>query len=350
MQRDRNHQTDTDPHRPELDLRPCAPILALPNELICEIFGYVDGPAVLAEVCRHWRRIALSRPTFWSRLVLRLNDSTLEKTWVAARLSLLRSGSTPFSLSLRYGPNFVRWCGLGSLFTDFLGDIVNHLSRLERLDIRVILHGDTAQFLRLPMPQLTHLSISVRCLNSSVTMVESSVPELRSIDFYRFTPLGGFECPWRQLTSLSFDHIDFDDLHGVLLTTPALVHCAVSRMRRSFTHAITQAPKPKIVLEHLQSLRFSLYELHENPVHGVYPLSFFGLKKLRSLRLLQIPETYLHYPAYTDVLELVQESGCRLEELRVIDVTFTSEQTWIDTFPSVSVSFLRQLPDSAITV
>ncbi|KAJ7665152.1 hypothetical protein DFH06DRAFT_1323550 [Mycena polygramma] len=358
VHRERKHQSDTDLRRllhetgsmrPQLGACP-HPVFTLPDELIAEIFTHVRDPMLVAQVCRAWREIAFYFPSLWSCILLRLSRTRLKKNWALVETFLLRSGGLPLSLSLKYGPDDGGSFELGTKFVDFLRDLANTHSRLEHLDVGVILYGDELQFLRIPMPNLTHLTLSMDPVHATCAPVAMSVPELRSIAFRRFHPSARFYFPWKQITSVTFNRIEFLHLRDVLRSTPALVHCAVTRMERSFMHSIDNEldPAGELELEHLQSLRFSLYEREENPVHGVFPLSY--MTKLRSLRILEIPETFLHYPSYTDVLDLVMRSGCRLEVLRIIDLTFTSEQTWRATFPSTSVSFHRQLPNSAITV
>ncbi|KAJ7665172.1 hypothetical protein DFH06DRAFT_1323574 [Mycena polygramma] len=356
VHRERRHQSDTDPRRllhetgsmrPQLGACP-HPVFTLPDELIAEIFTHVRDPILVAQVCRAWREIAFYFPSLWSCILLRLSRTRLKKNWALVETFLLRSGGLPLSLSLKYGPDDGGSFELGTKFVDFLRDLANTHSRLEHLDVGVILFGDELQFLRIPMPNLTHLTISMDCMFTAFSSVAMSAPQLRSINFHRFNPYKDFSFPWEQITSLTFDHIEFLHLRDILMITPALVHCGVMHMERSPMGFIEIKPELKLELEHLQSLRFSIYDREENPVHGVFPLSY--MTKLPSLRILEIPETYLHHPSYTEVLDLVRASGCRLEVLRIIDLTFTSEQTWRAMFPTTSVSFHRQLPDSAITV
>jgi hypothetical protein len=90
----------------------------------------------------------------------------------------------------------------------------------------------------------------------------------------------------------------------------------------------------------LESLIFSLYNFDEHSLFGIFPISHMTLP---ALRILQIPETYIHYPSFDALLAFVSKSGCSLEELRIIDLTHTSEQVYRDKFSAIpSLSFHRQ--------
>ncbi|KAJ6482345.1 hypothetical protein C8R47DRAFT_1218015 [Mycena vitilis] len=293
------------------------PVYTLPDELIADIFTHVRDPMLVAQVCRTWRETALHFPSLWSCILLRLSRTRLEKNWALVETFMLRSGGLLLSLSLKYGPDDEGSSHLGTKFVDFLHDLANTHSRLEHLDVGVILSGDELQFLRVPMPNLTHLTVSMDRICTANSPVAMTVPQLRSITFYCFNPYNlplykKLAFPRHQITSLNFDCVKFLHLRDVLMTTPALVHCAVSRMEHSSMGPTPEWLQPKLELEHLQSLRFYLYDYEENPVrvHDVFPLSY--MTKLPSLRILEIPETYLHYPSYTDVLNLVVRSGCML--------------------------------------
>src|ERR1700733_15289970 len=87
-----------------------SPIRRLPPELLGEIFRYClpqnyhekgDHKAVMlpSHVCKHWRDVALSTPTLWTNIDLRVTNETLESRAALVITWFARSGS---SLSLSF--------------------------------------------------------------------------------------------------------------------------------------------------------------------------------------------------------------------------------------------------------
>ncbi|KAJ6522129.1 hypothetical protein DFH09DRAFT_1330770 [Mycena vulgaris] len=326
------------------------PVITLPNEITSEIFIHAldlpslntqsPAPTVLAQVCRHWRNIALSLPMLWSTISLKIARKTLENRLIMANTWLDRSGTHPLSITFNHGPDDHGVTSPGVKFAQFLLEISRHFFRLKHLEVGVTLIGPSLQLVQSRMPQLTHLALWMDRLHTPdapVVISPETFPLLRSLELHHFHPFTSVIFPWKQITTLICDHIDYRHLRSILEQTPALLHCEVSHMRS----AVGPSEKP-ITLPHLESLIFSLYPPDENPVHRLFPISAMTLP---ALRILQIPETYLHYPAFDVLLALVSRSECRLEKLRIIDLTYTSKQTYKDKFPSIpSLSFRRQFP------
>jgi hypothetical protein len=113
--------------------------------------------------------------------------------------------------------------------------------------------------------------------------------------------------------------------------TPALLHCAVSCMWCGL------ATLSHVMLPHLESLIFSLYDFDEHLLFGIFSISYMTLP---ALCILQIPETYVHYPSFDMLLAFVSRSWCSLEELHIINLTHTSDQAYRDKFSAIpSLSF-----------
>ncbi|KAJ7686417.1 hypothetical protein B0H17DRAFT_1136965 [Mycena rosella] len=118
-------------------------------------------------------------------------------------------------------------------------------------------------------------------------------------------------------------------------------HCMIDDMLRGPTSG-----KTSITLPHLESLVFLLYVPDKNPIHHIFPIS---MMELPALRILEIPETYLRHPSCDDLHVLVDSWECSLQELRIIDLAQTSEQTYIEKFPSIPlISFHRQVPRAIV--
>ncbi|KAJ7678797.1 hypothetical protein B0H17DRAFT_1131104 [Mycena rosella] len=338
----------------QLDLRKYT-VLTLPSEIVSEIFLHAldprslntrsPAPTVLAQVCGHWREIALSLPALWSTLSLKLNRATVTNRLAMANTWLTRSGARPLSISLRYGPEFGGITHLGAEFLQFIDEISSAFFRLEHLDVGVHLSGASLKLLQYPMPKLKHLTLWMDRLHTEddvpLVMSPEAVPLLRSLEIRHYHPFGTLVLPWKQLTTLKCNYIEYRHLKKILEQTSALSHCMIDDMLRGPT-----SDKTSITLPHLESLVFSLYAPDENPIHHIFPIS---MMELPALRILEIPETYLRHPSCDDLRVLVDSWGCSLQELRIIDLAQTSERTYIEKFPSIpSISFHRQVPRAIV--
>ncbi|KAJ7656875.1 hypothetical protein DFH06DRAFT_1328418 [Mycena polygramma] len=330
------------------------PVLTLPVEITAEIFGHAvslpsvgAGPPtciVLSQICRPWRAIAFAYPILWSVIPVRINDDNLESMWTMVQILLARSQLCPRFVVLRYAPNDLA-VATTDRFHQFLSYLLRHSDVLEHLDIGVNLSGAPLRLLERPMPQLRHLTLWVDRLftyglPNPVVMSSENVPKLHSIKLHRFTPPENLTLPWAQITILTCDDIEYDDLRFILLQTPALVHCAVSRLRRGSAGPPSDQIIHETALLHLEFLSFTLYEPEEDPFDCIFPLA--AMLFLPSLRILQLPEAYLQYSSRDNLLELVNKR--RLEELHIIDRTYIPEQTYLDKLPFIpSIFFPRQL-------
>ncbi|KAJ7656888.1 hypothetical protein DFH06DRAFT_1328431 [Mycena polygramma] len=329
-------------------------VLTLPVEITADIFGHAvslpsigAGPPtciVLSQVCRPWRAIALAYPILWSIIPVKINRKNLENMLIVARLLLARCWLRPRFVVLRYAPDDSDVTATDR-FYQFLSSMLRHSGNLEHLDIGVTLSDAPLRLLARPMPQLRHLTLWVDRLFTygqphPVVMSSATVPRLHSIKLHRFIPDENLTLPWAQITTLTCDSIQYRDLRSILLQTPALVHCAVSRLRRGAAGPASSQIIPEEALLRLESLSFTHYEPEEDPFHRVFPIA--AMQSLPSLRILQVPETYLQYPSFNDLLLLVNQ--CRLEELHIIDRTYIPEQTYLDKLPFIaSIFFPRQL-------
>ncbi|KAJ6466006.1 hypothetical protein C8R47DRAFT_1224139 [Mycena vitilis] len=299
--------------------------LTLPVEVLGEIFGHVHDPTVLLAVCGHWNDVALSLPLLWSTFTLRFSLLTLPKKLPMARTLLMRSRRCPLFLTLRYGPDRLGSSIIGWEFYNLLLNTLghsNHFLRLEYLDVGVSLISTSLELLRTPMPMLKHLCLWLDRIYTTelLAMLPQTFPRLHSIELRHVLMTPSVELPWQQITTLRCDDIQCRQFLEIIAQTPALVECEISRLHRGVDDHIGIPP-----LKHLQSLVFTQYEPEEDLRRTLFPVSTLTVP---ALRLLQIPETYLHSPSYDDLLKLVKRSQCRLEELRVIDLTYTSEQTF----------------------
>lgn len=97
------------------------PIRRLPPEILAEIFNFHvsslqpdsslnprEGPWLLSQICSQWRRVALSLPRLWSRIILHLQEQSKDPSEMAITqrslsfylgLQLERTASYPLSVS-----------------------------------------------------------------------------------------------------------------------------------------------------------------------------------------------------------------------------------------------------------
>ncbi|KAJ7224574.1 hypothetical protein GGX14DRAFT_557434 [Mycena pura] len=92
------------------------PALTLPNELMTHIFLYClpphgrvrpnpkTGPLLVAQICRHWRAVALSFPRLWASIALDLTvESVINQKIALVGLWLSRASRSPLSITIN-GP------------------------------------------------------------------------------------------------------------------------------------------------------------------------------------------------------------------------------------------------------
>ncbi|KAJ7704548.1 hypothetical protein B0H17DRAFT_1193755 [Mycena rosella] len=117
-------------------------VLTLPNEIVSEIFVHFlpvyphsppligpRSPALLGQVCRKWRDIALSTPELWRAVRLTLNKKRRrEQQLRLLETSLERSGSCRLSIELCFKSNDA---DSGTWELPFLQTIARHLLTVE---------------------------------------------------------------------------------------------------------------------------------------------------------------------------------------------------------------------------
>ncbi|KAJ7665163.1 hypothetical protein DFH06DRAFT_1323563 [Mycena polygramma] len=332
VQHDRIHRTQTDPHRLLPTPRSLThPIHTLPNELIAEIFSHICDPTLVTQICRHLRDVALSCPSLWSTISLTPNHYNLHSQLAMTKEWSTRSGGRPLSVTIDDGgpANSQAFAPPSALYAELVLPMLTHrdtLSRLERLDFWVDLSSSSLKLLQTEMPNLTHLGLSanrVRTLfgKGPVVVSPQTFPRLRSFELRSVFKIPSVEIPYAQITTLRFDDIEYCQLRDILAKTTALVHCEASNIRSGGLD-----DGKMLRMEHLQSLVFSHrrwdYSRWEDVVFPIAAMT------LPSLRILQVPEIFLNHPSHEGVLSLVERSGCRLEELRIIGLAYTSEATF----------------------
>ncbi|KAJ7128716.1 hypothetical protein C8R44DRAFT_778553 [Mycena epipterygia] len=194
------------------------PVLTLPNEITSEIFfqsldsserlpSDPSSPLFLGHICRKWREIALSTPSLWSTIEIKIintHDSALRllETWLA------RSRDCCLTVSIFHS------CPELASAHKFVDAILPHHKRWWKIqlvipfrDIPVI--GDE-------LPLLEELSIGRYDWNDVAEPAEAALPltmfqgapKLRKVGFIRLNP-NAFALPWEKITWICLLNVQF---------------------------------------------------------------------------------------------------------------------------------------------
>ncbi|EJD42895.1 hypothetical protein AURDEDRAFT_168143 [Auricularia subglabra TFB-10046 SS5] len=127
------------------------PVIALPPELVAEIFRYLDFAHRLAvsHVCWSWRRSALSNPSLWSTYTVPVRVSVQRRIHQVSGLAALLARSSPLPFKLR--------CH-GAATGGILDLVIAHMARVEVLDFGVLQTDDWRRLLEVEAPLLKHFA------------------------------------------------------------------------------------------------------------------------------------------------------------------------------------------------
>ncbi|EPS94733.1 hypothetical protein FOMPIDRAFT_1063054 [Fomitopsis schrenkii] len=158
-------------------LNTLTPISVLPPEVLCEVFLHVAGVGdrdngigshsygwiCITHVCKHWRAVALSCPSLWSKLTV-----TRQRPWMtellarSKRAPLYVTATLPRFLPVRFGPPL----------DSPLATVLEHLARIRSLSItnQNSLTSQIVQLLDKPAPLLESLVIRNQAATSYVPL------------------------------------------------------------------------------------------------------------------------------------------------------------------------------------
>ncbi|KAJ7663134.1 hypothetical protein DFH06DRAFT_344885 [Mycena polygramma] len=289
------------------------PVLTLPPEIVTQIFvaclpshGRVrpsphTPPLTLAQICRHWREIALSSSELWSSVDILLSPQFMHAAWFGLRplpdppiyealpmieLWFSRAKERPLSLTVR--------STRGELPKPLLTLISAMAGRLYRLELKLS-HKDFEFLGKNPaaFPRLEKLAIcSEADLHPDTYNTFRDTPCLSKLKIAHDYALVSDLPPL--LTSLEIRQMSLRHLPEVLNQCPRLLHITVD-MEFSWSTQVITVP-------HLQSLVF----------HG----SSLDCLNLPDLRRLDVDTE--HQSAFPTLPLVLARSGCLLEHLGLV--------------------------------
>ncbi|KAJ7704544.1 hypothetical protein B0H17DRAFT_1126858 [Mycena rosella] len=311
------------------------PVLTLPNEIVSEIFVHFlpvyphrspligpRSPALLGQICRKWRDIALSTPALWRAVRLTLNKKRrLEQQLHLLESYLERSGSFRLSIELWFSDAATR------RELPFLQTIARHCARWEHLKLYT-----STKFLSSiegPLPLLRCFQIGMSGghpdAQHSSTPAFLMAPLLSRVHMRSYHDSHFRILPWSQLTVLAVKWIAVHEFMDVLSCTVNLVFCQFGLYDRG----IDQHLRKDVALPSLETLILS-----ESLICG-RQLGGLRLLALPALCRLQVAEPFLQPDPIGTLLSLASRSGCILQELCITSSSLPSD-VYRTALPSVA--------------
>ncbi|KDQ65177.1 hypothetical protein JAAARDRAFT_53071 [Jaapia argillacea MUCL 33604] len=314
------------PHEEGVLPTPWPPILTLPNEITAEIFecclpsdrfitpDSMDAPLLIAQVCGHWRRIALSTPRLWSRICIDDDDPIIhdeipftKSTLPLMRTWLSRSSNCPLKIAFS---NTGRKTN-PSLVKAILLEIWDYRDRWEEITLaapcRRLHHISWSSSGTRGFPLLKVFSIQSlsRMANTSppfpVIQIKPA-PLLTAFIAHSPIPPPPFCAPWAQLKSIKIRSFgSMSECYDVLRQCAKLSSCEVAIRSQSDDGRSEFAP---IVLPNLTEL-----DIHAN-AHLDLLLDSLTVPRLTKLRIWALAPS-----VRAPILNLITRSRCLIQSL-----------------------------------
>ncbi|KAJ7461381.1 hypothetical protein B0H11DRAFT_2056944 [Mycena galericulata] len=327
------------------------PVLTLPIEITSRIFVHClpghrrvrpsrsTAPLILAQICRHWRDVALSTCELWSSIYFD-NPLSFDSTSVALgrpivprdsgarallQTWLSRAKAHPISLGLNHEFRVVP-PALVSLVSAFSGQI-------QDLDLHLFPEQfDRLQPFHVAFPRLLHLATQHSSENDLRHLL-ANAPSLRELRLLGKDFSLNFSLPLLTHLEIS-EEISSRTFLDILAKFPLLEHLNFS-LRDSEVHTIPQISIPTVgIFPRLSSLATCS--------NGTYALHLVSFPNLTKLKLPSFAEPTAVFPFHS-------RSACTIEHL-VLPLTGCDEEpeevaTWLKEFPSVAVLIIPDCPD-----
>ncbi|KAJ7737003.1 hypothetical protein DFH07DRAFT_966693 [Mycena maculata] len=298
------------------------PVLTLPPEITSRIFlkclpfhGRVQpsatkAPLVLAQVCRHWRDVALATARLWSSIDLEFQNIPDNGTIPLLRTWLSRAKRSPISLMLQLPYD-------QPISKEVLSVIPSYAAQLRWLELRA--SASDCEALRVTCSDFPVLrDLAMTCYGSgpgplSIFRNASSLREIRLP--YRSFPNGVFFQSYLSLHTLQLREMSVATLVHMLTDFPQLLHLdtgisdytpfdnagvvpVTANLESLIIQSREDAPDPP-VLDYLTLPKLCRLELHHPP--QLQALSSF---RIRSACILE--HLALQVSSYTEVWELMR--------------------------------------------
>ncbi|KAJ7036614.1 hypothetical protein C8F04DRAFT_1095119 [Mycena alexandri] len=298
-------------------MRLAAPILALPPEILAEIFVHClpgspdpqDAPYLLCHVCRQFREVAVSTPRLWSSLCVSFNDAKryLDFCRNGVEIWLSRARSLPLSLTLS---------------DDWDRDLFSYPHPEDTLLPAVIELSEQWRSLTLEGSFWANL-LQSGSLSGKVSLLEelfitgykdvilNEAPKLRvlSLDSYSHAEI---QVPWHQLTTLDVRYVNISSCVKIL-------HNSTNLSQASFTLYTTfddeHSPLPAFNCRHARVRRLVLGVSGSND--RAIPLFLLGCLKTPALNDLTVTLGWLQplRVAISPLLSFLSQPTLRLHTL-----------------------------------
>ncbi|KAJ7043357.1 hypothetical protein C8F04DRAFT_1074494 [Mycena alexandri] len=325
-------------------------VLTLPNEIVGEIFlqflpDYpkcpplvgTESPAVLAQICRPWREIALATPALWRAMRLSFEEEDdhpsppLEHQVEVSEVWLRRSHPCPLSIQVGEFP-------LDLELDPFVQTIAPYHARFEHLDLHFF--RDYLHTIDGPMPLLQSLRLSFDPESDAADdEALEDAPLLRIVTLNYVA--AALTLPWSQFTSLKVDDICAHESIRILGQSSTLVHFDLRLLDCDNDEFDENHPNlADTTLPCLESLIVA-------PVRGRDPvIGYLNTLLVPALRRLEVAESILGENPIESLGSFIAKSGCILAELLVTTgerkPNLVPHDDYRDAFPSISIDRIHK--------
>lgn len=344
-----------------------APIRRMPLEIMQEIFVHClptdqfirpdayKAPLLLGQICRAWRRAALSTPALWNSLAIQLSQKNSDRRINLIKSWITRSSGHPICLFA-----YIPMAGDDTIKA-FLEVFTTNIYRWKnlRLTLPGRCYSSVLQALSLECPLLESAQIRFSPITSSDTpihperlsLTSQSAPRLRSLTWNsQGLQRVDFALAMNTLTDIDIDYpLTVPECLDIMAHCPKLVQC-------EFKSVSEWAPTPNDFSDKYSIPLITLPQLRMLSVHATESLGpFFERLSLPSMEVLKLVdlshENDFRVWSQSSFNDFMARSSCSLTNLHLLNV-LPSEDDLIQCLQWVSNSLteLRLLDLKGVTV
>ncbi|KAJ7659380.1 hypothetical protein B0H17DRAFT_1212982 [Mycena rosella] len=359
------------------------PVLTLPVEITSQIFCWtlaktgriefphkirlLGQPLHLGQICRLWRRIALSIPQLWNHMDFAIDFNLNQPQAPSAsliRTCLSRTASSPLSLFLDVTTH--RTDNRTSWYAEPILDAFAPYSKTwENVGFCTSLNALSAlSSIYKQLPRLKSLKLGLRDRKPAtpITLFEEA-PLLQRVHLIRLHSQT-VTLPWSQLTILHIEDLSVGELWGILGLTPNLVsliigyvygdtnlwslppHPHLQSIVSTTLSPATYQILPFLTVPRLRDLKLALF----HPQNNIAQLSTHALDRLYIFVTHDRDGAWLQYlttmPPSLRIAKIVLSSGCAVI-LRPLLSHLTDNPTLLPGLESLVITVLRQVREYA---